>query len=630
MTSLARLHARGSQAPADLSPAERFTRALLHLTRTVWHSDCTFDTAIQAISEAAGAALAVDRVSVWRYDRDASELHCLYCSRADGSERRAPTIESLSLLDFDYMAALDDVRTIDAGALDASASVARSHLALRAYLANHRIRARLDAPAFAGGDLLGLICFESEQSDRRWSGEESTFAASMGDYVAMAHEIARRRRAEAETRHLRLHDPSTDLPNLDYLVEMVRQRMAMPHARGELLAVVHLRVEVAAGGALSGGAPTEDEVMVQIALRLRRLAPRGIELARVHGNAFAFVLARNGAQGTAVDLAQACLSAVRDMRWEHESVQPRASAGIAFAEPACRADPAQLLRKAEEAADHANLGPAFGYEVFDIVHHETLVERLRIERALGEALATGMLEVHYQPEYDAVEHRWVGAEALLRWRDHGRVVPAAEFIGVAESCGLILPIGTWVLRRACSDAMQWPAGEGPVMLRVNVSARQFEDERLLDDVAAALADAALPPQRLCLELTETTLMADIGRASIVLQQLKALGVQLAIDDFGTGYAPLVYLKRFPIDVLKIDRSFVRGLPTDTVDAAIVSAVTGLAASLGIEVVAEGVETAEQETALQSIGVRRMQGWRYARSMDQDATLRMLESPVPQF
>jgi EAL domain-containing protein (putative c-di-GMP-specific phosphodiesterase class I)/GGDEF domain-containing protein len=628
MVSLRRLHAHGRDTPADLSPGERFTRALLQLTRQVWRADCSFESAIAAIGEAAATALVVDRVSIWSYDRASRQLHCLYCCRADGSEGRAPTAESLSLLDVDYVESLDDVRTIDVESLKTSDSIARSHLALRGYLDDHHIKARLDAPAFADGELLGLICFECAGHRRSWSNEDSTFAASMGDYVAIAHEIARRRRAEAEFEHMRLHDVSTDLPNREYLTELVRQRMAAPRDAGEVLAVVHLRIDPCTGSALSVDALTEDEVMAQIALRLKRLAPPGIELARVQGDGFALALARNAAQSTAVNLAQACLAAVQAMKWPHGSIRPRAAAGVAFAPHAGACDPRDLLRRAAEAADHASVGQPFGYEVFDLAHHQTLVERLRIERALGEALAADLLQVHYQPEYDATDHRWVGAEALLRWRDRGRLVSAAEFIGVAESSGLIVPIGIWVLRRACSDAMEWPIHEGSLMVRVNVSARQFDDEHLLEQVEKALRDANLPACRLCLELTETTLMTDIVRASLVLAQLKSLGVQLAIDDFGTGYAPLVYLKRFPIHLLKIDRSFVQGLPQDTVDAAIVAAVAGLAASLGIEVVAEGVETHEQQLALQAIGVRRMQGWRFSRAMDQFAIRRTLESPAP--
>ena len=233
--------------------------------------------------------------------------------------------------------------------------------------------------------------------------------------------------------------------------------------------------------------------------------------------------------------------------------------------------------------------------------------------------------MHYQPEYDATTQAWVAAEALLRWRREGRLLAAAEFIEVLESSGQILSLGRWILHRACADAAQWAGAPNQVAptVRVNVSARQFEEAALVADVGDALAASGLAPERLCLEITETTLMRNLDHALGVLQRLKALGVQVALDDFGTGYGSLVYLRRLPVDVIKIDRSFVDGLPGTTADVAIVKAVFGLAESLGIEVVAEGVERADQQLALQAIGVRRMQGWLFARAMDQASLCALL-------
>jgi EAL domain-containing protein (putative c-di-GMP-specific phosphodiesterase class I) len=187
-----------------------------------------------------------------------------------------------------------------------------------------------------------------------------------------------------------------------------------------------------------------------------------------------------------------------------------------------------------------------------------------------------------------------------------------------------------VLGQACRDAVQWPLlpDGGVASVRVNVSARQFDESGLVEDVAAALAETGLAASRLCLEITETTLMRDIDRALDVLQRLKRLGVSVAIDDFGTGYASLVYLKRLPVDVLKIDRSFVEGMPGAVADTAIVRAVVGLAASLGIDVIAEGVERLPQQQALQALGVRRMQGWLYGKAMDQASLCRLLQGDEP--
>lgn len=629
MPSLSMPQIAGRAVLAAPAPSERFTRALVELTRAVWYPDCTFDTAIGHICETAARALQIERVNVWHYDRDARLLRCLHAYRApDDIHVRADELETLSLDGDDYMAALDEVRAFDTAYVESDPSTVGSHNELRDYLRRHRVHALLDVPVRSEGELLGVICHESIGRPRQWSREEVTFAGSMGDYVAMAYEIVRRRHAEQEVQHLLLHDTTTGLPNRDYMEELVGQRLAMPRSSDAVLAVIHVRIDPSSGVALSVDAPTVDEMMAPIARGLRQLTGNDVDLARVRADGFALLLARDSTESAVVRLAERCLATMRAMDWQHDEIDPGVAVGIAFAEPAADNDARVLLRQAEEAADRAHGGGKYGYEVFDLDHHDALVERLRYERALRDAFANGNFKLHYQPEYDAAQHRWVAAEALLRWHDGDRLVAAGEFIGIAESSGLILPLGSWVLHRACRDAAEWPAmvtGSQPT-LRVNVSARQFDADGLVEDVAAALAGSSLTPERLCLEITETTLMRDIDHALGMLQQLKATGVQVAIDDFGTGYASLVYLKRFPVDVLKIDRSFVDGLPEDSADMAIVAAVFGLAEALGIEVIAEGVERIEQQHALQAIGVRRMQGWLYAKAMDHPSTCQLLGSP----
>jgi EAL domain-containing protein (putative c-di-GMP-specific phosphodiesterase class I)/GGDEF domain-containing protein len=604
------------------APGERFTRTLVELTRTVWHPDCTFDTALAAICAAAASALQLGRVSAWRHDTDAGELSCLCTFDLDGDA----TVDRDAVLPLaDYAEALADVRTYEALEVEGEQTQAAPGAALRNYLKGHRIRSLLYAPAFLDGELVGVLCHESVDRVRSWTHEEITFAGSMGDYMAMAQEIARRRRAEAEVEHLRLHDADTGLGNRDYMVELLRQRLESPRHAGEALAVVHLHVDASGGIAWPAGSPTSDEVMARIAHELRGFGSDRIDLARVRANAFSFVLATGSRQRSVIALAERALAAVRGLVWAHPEVDPSASAGIVFAEPGAESDARVLLRQAEEAAAQAGTGDKFGYVVFDHAHHDVLVEALRFERALRAAFAEGHFEVHYQPEYDAHTGQWVAAESLLRWRDGDRLVVAGEFIGVVESSGLMLPVGRWVLQQACRDAVNWPLlpdGSAPTV-RVNVSARQFDEGGLLDDVNAALRDSGLSPARLCLELTETTLMRDIEHALDVLERLKSVGVQVAIDDFGTGYASLVYLRKLPVDVLKIDRSFVEGMPGAVADTAIVKAVVGLAGSLGIDVIAEGVERLAQQQALQAIGVRRMQGWLYGKAVDQASLCQLL-------
>lgn len=612
----------------DVTPSDgqRFTRALVALTRAIWHPDCSFDSALALICEIAADALRVERVNVWHYDRGAQRLRCIHdFSARERAHAGGDTLESLSLEGDDYVAGFEDVRAIDAADVRLHPSTASSLSELRTYLERHGIQALLDAPVRVEGEMIGVICHESTDGPRLWSHDEITFAGSMGDFVAMAYEIVRRRRAEKEVQHLLLHDATTGLPNRDYLVELLRQRLATPRAPGDVLAVVHVRVDASGGVALPDDAPTADDVMGQVALRLRQFSSNQVHLARVRADGFAFVLEGSTAQRNAVRLAERCIAAVRGLQWDLKDLLPGATAGIAYAEDAADRGARLLMRQAESAADRAREHDKFGYQVFDLEHHDALLNRLRLERALRDAPANGEFELHYQPEYDTTTQTWVAAEALLRWRHQGRLLAAAEFIEVLESSGQILSLGRWVLHRACTDASQWSGSANQVAptVRVNVSARQFEDAALAADVGDALAASGLAPERLCLELTETTLMRNIEHALGVLRQLKAFGVQVALDDFGTGYGSLVYLKRLPVDVIKIDRSFVDGLPGTTADTAIVKAVFGLAESMGLEVVAEGVERTDQQLALQAIGVRRMQGWLFAKAMDQTSLCALL-------
>lgn len=616
--------------PGAANASERFTRALVALTRRVWAPDCTFETAIASICQTAATALQVERVSVWRYDPTEFRLHCLHAyDAASGLSATVDALDILTLDDDDYIASLQDVRTLEADDLQHDVEMSRSHLALRDYVHRHRIHGMLDAPAFVGGELQGIICHETIGGVRVWTRDETTFAASMGDYVAMAFEIMRRRRAEDEVEHLRLHDVATGLPNRDYMTELIRQRfLGGPLRTGEILAIVHVQIDMRGGVAWSATAPTVATVMGRIAHALRSIMGNDTELARTSPDGFSFLVSTHPAKRTVIRLAESILHALESMDWQHAEVDPAASVGIAVSEQAAARDAPLLLQQGEEAAAQARAAGRFGYAIYDVEHHASLVEALRFERALRDGFANGEFELHYQPEYDARHDRWTAAEALLRWRVGNQLRVAGEFIGVLEPSPLMLSVGRWVLRQACLDAATWPPdAEGQTAkVRVNVSARQFDEAGLLDDVRAALEASGIEPTRLSLELTETTLMRDIEHALGILRPLREMGVQVAIDDFGTGYASLVYLKSLPVDALKIDGSFVKGMPDSAADLAIVQAVVGLAAAFDIEVIAEGVENRAQEASLTAAGVHRMQGWLYGKAMTNTDLCRVLEAP----
>jgi EAL domain-containing protein (putative c-di-GMP-specific phosphodiesterase class I) len=302
----------------------------------------------------------------------------------------------------------------------------------------------------------------------------------------------------------------------------------------------------------------------------------------------------------------------RPIRAGEQEVIVSASIGVAtFPEDGATAE--VLIRNADSAMYHAKQQGKAGYLYYSEAMNVASVERLTLESGLRRALEQDRLELHYQPQIDLVSGRVIGAEALLRWKDPERgYISPATFIPLAEETGLILTIGEWVINRACQQAMEWQrAGLMGIPISVNVSGAQFSRQNLSNIVARALDSSGLQPALLCIEITETAMMAVPDRAVELLQQLRALGVRLSLDDFGTGYSSLSYLRRFPISTLKIDRSFVCEVLTDEHTASITEAIIGLAHVLGLRVVAEGVEQQAQISLLRRWGCDSVQGYYYS-------------------
>jgi predicted signal transduction protein with EAL and GGDEF domain len=302
-----------------------------------------------------------------------------------------------------------------------------------------------------------------------------------------------------------------------------------------------------------------------------------------------------------------------------------ASIGIAIAKPG-RATPDDLFREAEIALVQAKRDVGARYTFFEAAMSTATLERVELEDDLRRAITGGELRVHYQPLVDLVSDRIVGLEALVRWQHPTRgLVPPLSFIPLAEETGLIIPLGRWVLETACRQARAWhdELPDSRLVMSVNLSARQFTQPDLVEQIAAILAETGLPAHLLELEITETVLMDQSEAGTRALRALRELGVQLVLDDFGTGYSSLSYLKHLPLDTIKIDRSFVNGLDDDDANLPIVQAVIALAHGLGIDVVAEGIETAAQLARLRTLVCDRGQGYFYARPMPPEELEAML-------
>lgn len=336
--------------------------------------------------------------------------------------------------------------------------------------------------------------------------------------------------------------------------------------------------------------------------------------ARMSGDGFAVFLTEVRRAEDAAMIARRLIDAIgRPMQCGGQDLTLSASIGIAVY-PDNGEDVSALLKNAETAMHNAKKSGAGSYSFFTAAMNAQSLAKLEVENELRGAIERNELVLYYQPRVDVASGRMAGAEALVRWQHPKRgLVPPNEFIPIAEDSGLIVPMTAWVVRAACAQLQQWQSsGLAVVPLSINLSAHSFREDGLVELIADSLREFGIKPSLLEAEITESVLMQDVDRAIALLHQLRALGIELAMDDFGTGYSSLAYLKRFPLNVLKIDRAFVKDVLTDTHDAAISSAIIALGRTMGLTVVAEGMERVEQANFLLSLGCQRMQGFLFAR------------------
>ncbi|GIU86305.1 MAG: hypothetical protein KatS3mg009_0820 [Acidimicrobiia bacterium] len=434
--------------------------------------------------------------------------------------------------------------------------------------------------------------------------------------VAHLASIAIERKAfEERLAHQSMHDPLTGLPNRLLFLDRLGLSVARCRRTRSEVAVLFLDLDRFKNVNDSVGHDAGDELLVAVARRLEAILRPGDTVARFGGDEFTILcedLPQGHAREQALDIAHRLLGAVVQpfvVRGSETFVS--ASVGIALGVGDER--PEDLLRDADAAMYHAKEAGRGRAEVFDDTMRARALARHATENALHRALERGELLLFFQPVVSLHDRSCVGAEALVRWQhpDRGLVAPA-EFVPLAEETGLVVRLGRWVLEEAAAQAARWQAERGrPFAVSVNLSARQLTQPDLAATVAEVIGRTGVDPANLCLEITESVLMDDAQAVLHAIEEVRALGVRFAIDDFGTGYSSLGYLKRFPVDRVKIDRSFVAGLGTDPGDAAIVSAVVGLAHALDLQVVAEGVETEEQLAELVSLGCDEAQGFYFA-------------------
>ena len=443
-------------------------------------------------------------------------------------------------------------------------------------------------------------------------------------WLVLATDISAQRRLESELTRQARHDPLTGLANRVLFTDRVEAALARAAraggaAAGAVVAVLFFDLDDFKTVNDSLGHGAGDALLTGVARRLLN-ATRGCDtVARLGGDEFAVLLDGVHAAVEATLVAERVLAALtHPVPLDTGAVLASASIGIATSTHAETVE--ALLRNADMAMYQAKSGSKGRFALFQPALYDALRERVALEHDLRQAVEANALRIVYQPIVDLATERVLGIEALLRWRhaERGDVSPAA-FIPVAEASGLILPLGGWVLREACArGALLHQRGASDLYVAVNVSGRQLMDPRFVGEVTAALAASELPASALLLELTENVLMQDTEENVARLHALRALGVRIAIDDFGTGYSSLAYLHRFPIDVLKIDKRFVDRVTAGGNDAALARTVIALGEALGVRTVAEGVETADQQAELLTLGCRVGQGYLFARPMEAHA------------
>ena len=437
-------------------------------------------------------------------------------------------------------------------------------------------------------------------------------------FTGIVRDVTERKLFEAQLQHRAFHDPLTDLPNRVLFMDRLAQ--AVLRARREQRAVAVLFLDIDSFKFINDtlGHKAGDQLLVAVAHRLQSCI-RGIDtVARMGGDEFTILLEEVSTVSSATYVAERIAEQMRTpFCIDGKDTSITTSVGIAF-HTGHHEQPDDLLRSADVAMYEAKRAGKARFVVFDSSLDEHARERLTLETDLRLALEHDEFLLYYQPIVSVRSGQIGEFEALLRWQHPQRgLLAPGDFIALAEDTGLIIPVGRWVLREACRQMQAWhqqPRHGAPLVVAVNLSARQFRHATLLEDIAAILKETGLDPQFLKLEITESVVLDSVDSTLSTLRALKALGVQLAIDDFGTGYSSLNYLKQFPIDVIKIDRSFIQGLGETAQDTAMIAAMITLGHALGFQVLTEGVETSDQLAQLDTLQCDLAQGYLFARPL----------------
>lgn len=602
-----------------LAKIERYQEALLEWSRVDYEN---IEQAFKRATEISANTLDISRVSIWLYNDDYTSIQChnLYINNV-GHEQGSILYKK----DFpNYFKALRSGKMI---VVNIAREDVRTNEFKDAYLVPNNIYSMLDAPIHYAGEIVGVVCHEYTNSIHNWSSQEQEFASAIASTVSLSLEIQKRRHIEKELEHQAYHDALTKLPNRSLFIDRLDQALKLANRNQTMLAVLFLDLDNFKEINDSLGHDTGDQVLINIAERLSVGLREMDTIARLGGDEFTLIVSDFRDTQLINEVVKKLFNILQQpMDINGELLYATSSIGISIY-PDDGETSETLIRNADAAMYKAKEAGRNSFEFYTHDMTERAFEHVMMESNLRRAIEQHEFIIYYQPQYDPSTQKIIGMEALLRWQhpEMGMVSPS-KFIPIAENTGLIIELDRWVMKTATQQVSQWhKSGLQPGRLSLNMATKQLEQNDLLEFINNCLQQSMCNPEWISFEITESQIMRNPEKAISLLKQISMLGIEIAVDDFGTGYSSLTYLKRLPVDKLKIDRAFVNELPDDEEDVAIVRAIIALATSLKLSVIAEGVENQQQVDFLVAEGCPEIQGFFFARPMPADQVALLLTS-----
>lgn len=593
-----------------LRKVETYQDALVELSKG--NFKCLKDE-FEHVSMISLETLGINQVGIWLYNDDRTGIVCqsIYALKSGQHDAGA----TLFRTDFPtYFEAVDSGRLLAIHNVNTDPITAELN---EFYLTPNNITSMLDVPIFYQGECMGVVCHEHVGNQRNWTADEQEFAYAVAKNVSLSLEISKRKEIETVLEHQAYHDALTNLPNRALLVDRLDQAILLASRNQALVAILFFDLDNFKIINDSFGHVIGDKVLIRVSQLLQARFREMDTIARIGGDEFVMILHTF----ENVNQVTATTSSIYDVlqnpiEIDGHELYVTASIGVSVY-PNDGSTAELLIKNADAAMYHAKAAGRNSVQFYTQEMTQKAIKRIQIGSSLRKAIVNEEFVVHYQPQYDVGLKKLIGFEALVRWQhpDRGLLSPY-EFIGIAEEIGLIVQIDRYVMAYSLKLFKKWrQQGLDVGVLSLNLSMRQLDEDDFFSEVSSSLLDNDFRPEWLSFEVTESSIMKNPQKAIDLLEALGKLGISIAIDDFGTGYSSLEYLKRLPVDKLKIDKSFVRDVLKDDGDAQIIQAVIALSKSLKLKVIAEGVEESAQVDFLLANGCSEIQGYLYGKPMD---------------